>query len=101
MENQINSKKPQECTCIEEVRNEIDSIDREIISLLASRLGYVREVVKYKESTHKAIEATDRRLAVLNTRRQWAEQQGLNPDVVEKIYNDLIEYFIVEEKKLI
>lgn len=92
---------PNECTCIEDVRNEIDSIDREIIQLLATRLGYVREVVKYKENTHKAIEANDRRLAVLNTRREWAEEQGLNPDVVESIYDALIKYFIEEEKKLI
>lgn len=101
LENKINSKMPHECTCIEDVRYEIDSIDREIIQLLATRLGYVREVVKYKENTHKAIEANDRRLAVLNTRREWAEEQGLNPDVVESIYDALIKYFIEEEKKLI
>jgi len=101
LENNINTKRPQECTCIEEVRHEIDCIDREIIRLLATRFDYVREVVKYKENTQKAIEADDRRQAVLNTRRAWAEQQGLSPDVVENMYNQLIEYFIEEEKKLI
>lgn len=101
LENKLNEKAPQECTCIEDVRNEIDNIDREIIGLLANRLDYVREVVKYKDANHKAIEANGRRLAVLASRREWAEQQGLSPDVVECIYNKLIEYFIDEEKKLI
>lgn len=95
-----NNKLPQECTTISEVRNEIDNIDRQIISLLENRFGYVREVVKYKEKNDSAIEATDRRNAVIDTRRKWAEEAGLNPEVLENIYNILIDYFIVEEKKI-
>ena len=48
-------KLPQECTNIEEVRNEIDNIDTDIIKLLSARFGYVREVVKYKEKTASGI----------------------------------------------
>lgn len=93
-------KLPQECTNITEVRNEIDSIDSEIIKLLSTRFGYVREVVKYKEKTVAGIEATDRRNAVIDSRRKWAEEAEINPDVIEKIYNTLIDYFIEEEKKI-
>lgn len=93
-------KLPQECTNITEVRTEIDSIDSDIIKLLSARFGYVREVVKYKEKTASGIEASGRRAAVINSRRKWAEEAGLNPDVIEDIYNSLIEYFIVEEKKI-
>lgn len=97
----INEKAPLECTNISEVRKEIDNIDRVIIQLLSNRLGYVREVVKYKENTPSGVEASGRRAAVLNSRREWASDGGLNPDVVEDIYNRLIEYFIEEEKKII
>lgn len=93
-------KLPQECTSIEEVRNEIDNIDTDIIKLLSARFGYVREVVKYKEKTASGIEASDRRAAVIASRRKWAEEEGLNPDVIESLYNTLIDYFIVEEKKI-
>jgi isochorismate pyruvate lyase len=34
---------------------------------------------------------------MLTQRRQWAESAGLNPDVIEKIYRDLVDYFIDEE----
>lgn len=95
-----NVKLPHECTNITEVRNEIDRIDAQIIQLLSTRFGYVREVVKYKEKTAAGIEATDRRNAVINTRRQWAEEAGLNPDVIGTMYNNLIEYFISEETKI-
>lgn len=93
-------KLPQDCTNITEVRNEIDSIDSEIIKLLSERFGYVREVVKYKEKTNTGIEASDRRAAVIESRRKWAEEVNINPDVIENIYNTLIDYFIIEEKKI-
>lgn len=97
----ITTKAPGACTCITEVRNEIDSIDREIIRLLAARFGYVREVVKYKSNTASSIEASDRHKEVLQTRRHWAEESGLSPEIIEDIYDRLVKYFIQEEKKLV
>ncbi|MCQ2959949.1 MAG: chorismate mutase [Bacteroidales bacterium] len=101
MELNITQKKPSECTNITEVRNEIDNIDKVVIALLKERFQYVKEVVKYKEKTAASIEASDRREAVIVQRRQWAEENGLNPDVIEEIYKRLIQYFIDEEKKII
>lgn len=97
----VNEKLPQECTNIDEVRNEINNIDNEIINLLAIRLGYVHEVVKYKEATDKAIEASERRATVIRTRRDWAAEKGLDPDVIEEVYKKLIQFYIDEEKKLV
>jgi isochorismate pyruvate lyase len=34
---------------------------------------------------------------MLQTRRDWAEQEGLDADMVEKLYRDLVEYFIQRE----
>lgn len=97
----ITNKKPAECNNIIDVRAEIDNIDRTIIQLLAERFEYVKEVVKYKSNTAEGIEASDRKQQVMNTRRQWAEENNISPDVVESIYKTLVEYFIEEEKKII
>lgn len=96
----VNDRLPSECSNITEVRQEIDNIDKVVIKLLSERFGYVKEVVKYKEKTASSIEASDRRSAALNDRRKWAEEAGLDPDVVEDIYSRLIQYFIEEEKKI-
>lgn len=101
MTTNVNKKQPSECTSLNEVRHEIDAIDREIIRLLSTRFDYVREVVKYKDNTAQGIEANKRRADVLRSRRVWAEDGGLDPDVIEDIYTRLIHYFIDEEKKLI
>lgn len=95
------SKLPHECTNLTEVRSEIDRIDSDIIQLLATRFNYVREVVKYKKNTNESIEASDRRAAVIASRAQWAADKGLDADVIGRIYDILIDYFIQEEKKII
>jgi isochorismate pyruvate lyase len=35
----------------------------------------------------------------LATRRDWAENEGLNADAIEKMYSDLVNHFIAEEMK--
>lgn len=92
---------PHQCTNITEVRNEIDHIDAEIIRLLSTRSEYVREVVKYKDKTAQGIDAPERRAAVIDSRREWAKQAGLDPEVIGEIWDRLIRYFIDEEKKQI
>lgn len=101
MAKELNTRRPDECTNIADVRQEIDIIDQEIIRLLSTRLNYVREVVKYKDGTAKGIEAKGRWEEVINTRRQWAQKAGLDPEAIGEIYNRLVVYFIEEEKKLI
>lgn len=97
---EVNDRLPSECTSITDVRNEIDNIDKVVIRLLRERFEYVKEVVNYKEKTASSIEASDRRSAALRDRRTWAEEAGLDPDVIEDIYSRLIQYFIDEEKKI-
>lgn len=96
----IVDKQPTECTNITEVRNQIDAIDKAVIKLLSERFEYVKEVVKYKDSTPDSIIANDRRTAVLKCRRLWAEENGLSADVIEQMYSNLIQYFIEEEMKI-
>lgn len=95
-----NQKSPSECTNIEEVRSEIDAIDKSIINLLSLRFDFVKEVVKYKDGNPNSIEAPARRKAVIESRSHWAEQKGLDPKVIGEIYDRLVDYFICEEKKI-
>ncbi len=94
-------KSPQECTNIEEVRYGIDTIDNQIIELLATRFEYVKAVVPFKEKTPDAIVAKERRDHVLQERRKMAERHGLNPDTIEEMYKLLIQHFIDEEMKIL
>src|SRR5215470_12313638 len=87
---------PDECADISAVRAEIDRIDREVIALLGQRFAYVKAAAKFKTSREGG-KAPDRLEAMLRQRREWAESFGLDPDVIEKLYRDLVSYFIGEE----
>ena len=89
-------KKPDECANLQEVRDEIDIIDREVIEALSKRFQYVIAAAKFKTS-EASVRSPDRFQAMLQQRREWAQESGLNPDVVENIYRDLVNYYIEEE----
>ena len=91
-------KNPDECANIQEVRDEIDIIDREVIDALSKRFKYVIAAARFKTS-EASVRAPDRFQAMLQQRREWASESGLNPDVVENIYRDLVNYYIQEELK--
>ncbi|MEK0180777.1 MAG: isochorismate lyase [Oscillatoriales cyanobacterium] len=91
-------KAPNECVNILEVREEIDLIDREVIDALSKRFQYVIAAARFKTS-EASVKAPDRFYAMLQQRREWAQEAGLNADVVEKLYRDLVNHFIEEEMK--
>lgn len=91
-------KAPDECSDIDEVREEIDIIDREVIEALSKRFQYVIAAARFKTS-EASVKAPDRFYAMLQQRREWAQEAGLNADVVEKLYRDLVNHFIEEELK--
>jgi len=94
-------KQPEECTSIDDARNGIDIIDRQIVTLLGERALYVNEVVKYKKPDKDSIIAIERKEEVLKIRREWAMENGLDPDVIETVYRTLIDYFIDREMKIL
>ncbi|MEZ4734248.1 MAG: chorismate mutase [Caldilineaceae bacterium] len=91
---------PDDCKTIDEVRHGIDELDRVIIAALGQRFHYVKAVTRFKKNADE-VRAPERYQAVLSSRRTWAAEVGLNPDVVEAMYRHLIAHFIEEELKLV
>ncbi|KAB8317905.1 isochorismate lyase [Tolypothrix campylonemoides VB511288] len=91
-------KEPNDCSNIQEIRQEIDAIDKEVIAALGRRFAYVKAAAKFKIS-ETSVKAPNRLNSMLQERRAWAEEAGLNPEVIEKLYRDLVNYFIDEEMK--
>jgi tRNA-Thr(GGU) m(6)t(6)A37 methyltransferase TsaA len=89
-----------EVASLAEARSAIDRIDAEIIQLLGNRAGYVRQVVKFKQTVEE-VRAPIRYAEVMRRRREMAEAAGLNPDVIERMYRLLVDNFIKEEMALL
>jgi isochorismate pyruvate lyase len=67
---------------------------------LGNRAGYVRQVVKFKQTVEE-VRAPIRYAEVMRRRREMAEAAGLNPDVIERMYRLLVDSFIKEEMELL
>jgi isochorismate pyruvate lyase len=89
---------PDACQSLEEIREGMDAIDRQIIALLAQRVAYVKAAAKFKTSAAD-VAAPDRVQKVLDTRRDWAQEAGLDGGVIRDLYGDIVSYCVGEEKK--
>jgi isochorismate pyruvate lyase len=91
-----NKLSPEQCTGMDDIRAEIDLIDRTMVSLIGKRYQYVLAAAKFKTSA-TAVRVPERFKAMLEKRRQWAEQEGLSPDAIERMFSNLVTHFIEEE----
>ena len=89
-------KRPEDCESIEDVRQAIDALDREVIELIGRRAGYVERAARFKTG-EQSIHAPGRQRTMLETRRRWAEENGLDPGVIEDLYRTLVSYFVDRE----
>ena len=87
------------CGSMEEVRAEIDRIDREIVALLAERAGYVQQAARVKRLRGEIVDPARIEEIVAKTRAAAAER-GLPPDLVEPLFRLMIERFIALETEL-
>lgn len=98
MDGEIERIPPEDCASLDEIREGMDAIDREVVLLIAQRVEYVRAAAKFKTSS-AGVAAPERVAAVLKTRREWAEAAGLNGDLIETLYQQLVNYCVSEEHK--
>ncbi|WCE29181.1 bifunctional chorismate mutase/prephenate dehydrogenase [Vibrio sp. SCSIO 43137] len=70
---------------LNELRDQIDAVDKQMIDLLAQRLSLVEKVGEVKSEHGLPIYAPDREAAMLASRRDEAENRGVPPQLIEDI----------------
>lgn len=81
-----------------DLRAKIDEVDHKIIALLAERSTYVKQLTALKKTDHEVV-ASDRQQHIYETRRQWAAEVDLDPDLAERLYRTLIDYNIEQQRQ--
>lgn len=89
-------KAPEACASIEEVRGAIDELDREVLRLLGRRAGYVSAAARFK-TDQRSVRASERQKAMLALRRRWAEEEDLDPNFAEDLYESIVSHFVARE----
>lgn len=84
------------CTTLEQVRENIDRLDRQIVALLAERGSFVSQAARFKKDSDE-VKAPQRVEQVINKVRALSQTAGANPDVTEQVYRAMIGAFIQQE----
>jgi chorismate mutase/prephenate dehydrogenase len=72
------------------LRQDIDAIDAQIVSLLSDRQQVVRQVAALKKANNLPVYHPAREEDLVSSRRQQAKDTGLDPDFIEEIYRTII-----------
>ena len=89
-------KSPHDCATLAEVRSEIDRLDRALVEAIGQRKEYVHAAVRFKRS-ESDVQAPDRQRKMLAARRLWAEEEGIDPDLVESLFRQIVAHFVALE----
>lgn len=84
------------CKSLDEVRENIDRLDRQIVALLAARGGYVKQAARFKRTTDE-VRAPQRVEQVITRVLVLSAEMGALPSVTEAVYRAMISAFIDAE----
>ncbi|MET8044728.1 chorismate mutase [Micromonospora sp. NPDC005215] len=80
-------------SALTDIRAQIDELDAALVGLLARREALVRRAAPLK-SDKQSVRAPDRVAQVVARVRTLADDAGADPDLIERIYRDMIQAFI-------
>lgn len=87
---------PTNCTTMIEVRSGVDSLDRDLLALLARRFAYMDAAARIKP-TREAVRDEARKQAVIANARAAAASTGVPDALVVELWERLVEASIAYE----
>ena len=82
--------KPADCSTMDDVRTEIDRVDRGIVDLLAERWSYVDRMWELKRGESAKANVPWRNRAVIDKVKARAAETGLPPEMAEALWRQII-----------
>ncbi len=89
-------REPEDCATMLEVRAGVDETDRRIVALLARRFGYMDAAARIKP-LRSAVRDERRKSEVIEKVQAEAQARRIDPRLVAKLYDQLIEASIAYE----
>lgn len=74
---------------LQDLREQIDEVDRELIEVLARRMNIIDEIGKYKKLNNITVFQLERWKEIVRSRPEWGEKLQLTKNLVEEIFKDI------------
>lgn len=92
---------PDSLATMRDLRAEIDRLDAEIVALLAQRARLIERAIELKPGEGLPARIESRVDEVLAKVRATAEARGLSPDLAERLWREMMEFFISREEEVL
>ncbi|MBN2741450.1 MAG: chorismate mutase [Rhodobacteraceae bacterium] len=83
---------------MEELRVEIDALDGELVTMLAARSRLIDRAAEIKQGNGWPARIPDRVEDVVRKVRAKADAAGLDGDLAERLWREMMEHFIAQEE---
>jgi isochorismate pyruvate lyase len=92
---------PADCPDMPVLRDQIDALDRDLVRLLRRRADYIDRAIAIKQGNGMPARIPDRVEDVVAKVRAEAEAVGLDGDLAERLWRQLIDWSIAREAQWI
>lgn len=73
-------------------RSQLDKVDQQLLETLAQRLEINREIRRYKADQQLPVVDASREQELLQNRKQYAEQIGVDPELTEELFKQILAF---------
>jgi isochorismate pyruvate lyase len=93
------TREPGACASMDELRAEIDRVDRELLALLARRAACIDRAVTLKRAAGLPARVPERVEAVIGNACAEAAAAGLDRSLVLALWREIVEWSIAREER--
>ena len=94
-------KRPSEIATMAELRAEIDALDARLVALLADRAQLIERAIQIKPGEGMPARIETRVEDVVAKVRARAAEAGVSPDLAERLWRPMMEFFIAREEEVL
>jgi isochorismate pyruvate lyase len=92
---------PQNCMDMGALRAEIDALDRRLVALLVKRAAYIDRAIELKQENGWPARIPERVEEVVMNASKEAAAGGLDPELIETLWRQLVDWSIAREARVI
>lgn len=91
-------QEPEECADMAELREQIDALDRALVAQLARRAAYIDRAVTLKRQAGLPARIESRVAEVIDNAAAEAAARDLDPELIRRLWRELVEWSIAREE---
>ena len=92
---------PQDCNNMSDLRAQIDALDEDLVALFVERAGYIDRAIALKQDNGWPARIPERVEEVVTNAGDRAEAAGLDRELVERLWRQLVDWSIAREAQVI